>query len=259
VFLEDFQKLKNHYVKGAKKISLKSTSLNIESKSLDLEFKKSFGNFHLLFSKAGALTLSLHSEYKLYYKVTYSYSKSGLLLAAMNTSLSEQILYSTSVFKYDNSGNLIFERFTPFDDASVSKYEIEERTLSYKDNYVEVNFKDNKPEKCFLTYSLNPNKDIIEEKMLRNDALVYWERNEYNIDRSINRIISLNEDGKQDGVDIYLPYLNGLETGFRHISQGKEFTKEYQYQFNEKGHWTNKTILLDGEPQYFYDREIVYY
>ncbi|CAN5148026.1 hypothetical protein BH09BAC5_BH09BAC5_19060 [soil metagenome] len=101
---------------------------------------------------------------------------------------------------------------------------------------------------------------MIEEKCIRNkDELVSWVRNEYNESRELIRVVSLNEDEKEDGVTAYFPYEKGLETGFSYISDSNKYEWENFYSFNAKSHWIKKVRSSNGKQSIFSERKIEYY
>ncbi len=97
----DYEKYIGHYVPGAKKISVRSKTLQLNLKEIDLKVKKSFGNYDLFFNKVGKLMHSVHYENEHSSKVLYAYDENDLLLSELQLQSITNILISDKIYTYD--------------------------------------------------------------------------------------------------------------------------------------------------------------
>ncbi len=260
MFLDEFEKYNSQYEKGIKKISLRSAYPKVERKTLHLKMEPSFDNYDLFFNRKGLLLHSVHIEKNKNYKVIYGYNHKGILLSAMSLLSEKNELISLSEFEYDEKGRIERETVRSFY-YSLDPIVISECIHTYKENIHEILMtSDDEEEDCTFYYNSDNMGRVIEEKAIRGEnELVYWNKNEYDKDDNLIKEISLDEYGKPNGVYEFLPFKNGLSTGYKYKSKETNYLREYSFTFNEKGHWVNQVMLNDGEPRYFYDRTIEYY
>lgn len=261
MFLDQFEKYNSQYENGIKKISFRSSYPRIAKKPIDLTIEKSHGNYDLFFNRKGLLLHSIHTEKPKNYKVIYGYNHKGILIAAMSLLSEKNELISISEFAYDDKGRIETETVRSFY-YSLGYDVTEERIHTYTDNKEEILMTSDDEEEdehtLYLTY--DSKQRVIEEKAIRNeDELVYWNKNEYDKDDNLIKEISLNEHGQPDGVYEFLPFKNGLTSGYNYKSKDTNYLRECSFTLNEIGHWTNQVMMNDGEPRYFYDRTIEYY
>jgi hypothetical protein len=264
----DYEKYIEHYVKGAKKISVRSKTLQLNLKEIDLKVKKSFGNYDLFFNKVGKLMHSVHYENEHSSKVLYAYDENDLLLTEIQLQSITNRLISNTTYLYDENyriKSIICKR----EETSVGSFVFTEETRVYDGLKVHIIFRDNlsssnsendKLDKLeiFLTY--NEDNLIIEDKGVVNEKeLSWWNKNEYDLNGNIRFEYSLDNNGEIDGVYTFLEELHGISTGFKFKDKDLEFVRLSEFQFNERSHWIAETSFLNGEPRYIYERIIDYY
>ena len=261
MFLGEFEKYLSEYQKGMKKISFRSTRPKIIKENFHLKIEQSHGNYDLSFNRKGLLLHSVHTEKNQSFKIIYSYNRKGVLIVAMKLLSEKNELLSLSEFVYDDKGRIETETVRSFY-YSLGYDVTEEHIHTYTDNKEEIfmtsDDEDEDEHTFYLTY--DSKQRVMEEKAIRNkDELVWWNKNEYDKDGNLIREISLGKNGAQDGIYEFLPFKNGLTSGYNYKSKDKNYLREYSYTLNEKGHWINQVMLNDGEPIYFYDRTIEYF
>ncbi|MBN1339640.1 MAG: hypothetical protein JXA03_09970 [Bacteroidales bacterium] len=261
MFLNEFEKYNSQYEKGIKKISVRSSYPKIVKEPIDLKLEKSHGNSDLFFNRKGLLLHSVHTEKNKNFKVIYGYNQKGTLISIMKLLSETNELISLSEFEYDEKGRIETETVRSF--YYNLGYDVtEEHIHTYTDSKEEIFMSSDDEEEdehtLYLTY--DSKKRVTEEKAIRNeDELVYWNKNEYDKDDNLVKEISLDEHGQPDGVYEFLPFKNGLTSGYNCKSKDSSYLREYSFTLNEKGHWINQVMMNDGEPIYFYDRTIEYY
>lgn len=262
MLLDEFNKYNSFYEKGAKKISIRTSYPFVERVDLTLTIKKSYGNYDLFFNRKGLLLHSVHNEERDKFKVIYGYNK-GMLISAMKLVSEKNELISLSEFMYDEKGRIKTETVLRFHSRSEHDV-IKHHFYTYTDNKKEVfmvneDYDDEDEYTIFTTYDHKQRE--IEDKAFRNeDELIFWYKNEYDKDDNLIKVISLNELGETEGVyEYFTPFKKGFSSGYNYKSKDSSYLKEFSYTFNEKGHWINEVMIIDGEPKYFFDRTIEYY
>lgn len=261
MFLEEFEKYNSQYEKGIKKISFRSSYPKILKEPFDLKLEKSYGNYDLFFNSKGLLLHSVHTEKRHNFKVIYGYNRKGILIAAMKLLSEKNELISLSEFEYDEKGRIETQTVRSFYHNLGCDY-TNQQIHTYTDNMEEIfmTSDDEEEEEGTFYYTYDNKKRVIEEKAIRGeDELIYWNKNEYDKDDNLIKEISLGENGEPDGVYEFLPFKNGMITGYHYKSKDTNYLREYSFTLNEKGHWINQVMMNDGEPRYFYDRTIEYY
>lgn len=260
MFLDEFLKYSSQYRKGIKSISLRSTRPKIEKNTYALELIESHGNYELFFNSKGTLTHSVHHDKP--YKCTMVFGYSGSkLIATSKLHTKDQNLLELTQYYYDQSCRIKKEVNWNFygyfrwndNDKALHTYTEDSRII------VLPKSKSSDDEATFITRYDKQGRIIEEKSFIEPNDLMSWSRNEYNSAGELVRKISLDENGIEDGVYEYLPYKDGLSTGYRYKSHKESYLKEYRYTYNEKGHWISQVMMTDGEPTYFYDRAIQYY
>ncbi len=263
----DYEKYIGHYVPGAKKISVRSKTLQLNLKEIDLKVKKSFGNYDLFFNKVGKLMHSVHYENEHSSKVLYAYDENDLLLSELQLQSITNILISDKIYTYDEHDRIKsimyksgFTKYGTFDyEEEIHEYNGRNEIITFikVEQFSDEEFEEDEHE-FFITY--NDKQQLIEEKAIRNGIeLVYWQQYEYDLNGNMRFEYSLDKTGTIDGVYTYLAEINGISTGFNFKDKDEEFVRLSEYQFNEKGHWVAETSFLNGEPRYIHERIIDYY
>ena len=261
MFLDEYSKYFSQYEKGAKKICHRSSLQKIDTVKIELHFEKSHGNYDLYFNKQGVLLHSVHFEKSKNYKIIYGYTRMGKLVSTMQLMSETNELLELSEFTYDDKERISKEVSRSFE------YNTYPPTLRESEHYYDGNLtktfltsSDDEDNDCTFYSTFDEHNKLIETKTIRQeDELVYWNKYEYDETGLLIREISLDENGKQDGLYEFLPDKNGLSSGYRFSSSENCYLREVAYEFNNKAHWINQVLITDGEPRYFYEREIDYY
>lgn len=262
MFLTDYERYVSQYAKGAKKIAHRSSYPKIEQAGkLDIKLEKSHGNYDLYFNNKGVLLWSFHYEKSVAFKNIYAYDRKGKIIRIMKLSIDANELIGIGKFYYDKQGRIKKEIMFDFLYA-LNCIDRRDYIHTYKGNTLVTDMlaTDAEAEGRSITI-YDDNNRAIENKLIRSgDELVSWEKNEYGQDGNLIKRISLDENGKEDGVYEYFKNQNGNDC-FRYTSKnGKEkFEKEYSYTYDERGAWIYQAVIGDGIPQWFYERKIEYY
>lgn len=263
----NYEKYMEHYVPGAKKIAVRSKTLQLKLKELDLKLKKSHGNYDLIFNQKGKLLHSVHFENDNNFKVFYGYDFKGMLLNTLQLESITNIIINQTDFIYNENNKIVsikcksgFTRYGTFDyEEEIHEYNGRNEIITFikVEQFSDEEFEEDEHE-FLITY--NDKQQLIEEKAIRNGIeLVYWQQYEYDLNGNMRFEYSLDKTGTIDGVYTYLAEINGISTGFNFKDKDEEFVRLSEYQFNEKGHWVAETSFLNGEPRYIHERIIDYY
>ncbi len=260
MFLDEFLKYSSQYRKGIKSISFRSSVPKIEKNSYALQLREFHGNYELYFNSKGVLINSVHHDNPYKCTMVYGYGYGKKLIATSKLHTENQNLLELTQYFYDKSNRIRKEvnwnfynsfRWNDYDKA-LHTYTEDTRIM------VLPKSKSSDEEATFIT-RYDQHRRIIEEKSFREPTdLISWTRSEYNSVGELVREISLNDNGEEDGVYEYLPFKDGLSTGYRFKSDNESYLKEYRYTCDENRNWVSQVVLLNGEPQYIYEREIIY-
>lgn len=260
MFLDEFVKLSSQYRKGIKSISFRSIHPKVEKNTYALELKESHGNYELFFNSKGRLTHSLHHDKPFKCTMVFGYGPGSKLIATSKLHTEDQSLLELTQYYYDRAGRIkkeinwnFYEHFRwNNSDKAIHTYTEDTRIM------VLPKSKSSGEDATFIS-RYDKQGRIIEEKAFGEPTdIIWWYRNEYNSAGELVREISLNENGEEDGVYEYLPFKDGLTTGYRYKTNEERYLKEYKYTNDEKGNWISQVVLVNGEPQYIYEREIIY-
>jgi|APTNR8051073442_1049403.scaffolds.fasta_scaffold00018_199 hypothetical protein len=260
MFLDEFVKYSSQYRNGIKSISFRSGVPKIEKISYALELKEFHGNYELFFNSKGVLTHSVHHDKPYKCTMVFGYGYGKRLIATSKLHTEDQSLLELTQYYYDKSNRIRKEVNWNFygsfrwndNDKAIHTYKEDSKII------VLPKSRSSDVEATFIT-RYDEHGKITEEKSFSEPSdLISWSRNEYNSAGELMREISLDENGMEDGVYEYLPFKDGLATGYRYKSIKESYLKEYRYTYDEKGNWNSQVVLLDGEPQYIHERAIIY-
>lgn len=258
MFFEEYQKFASQYSSGIRSIKFRSYyPKTLANPTPDLNLKSAHGNYDLFFSKNGILTSSYHFDTPKPKIIYYAYNHNKRLVRLLSVFQKDIILDFITELTYNSSGKLIKEVVNELYYDEIKRI----KNYQYEANNVIIEFFDEEDhDPCFIHQNYDSTKHMIEEKMLAiDDAIHYWERYEYNSAGLKVKIIPLDEHGNPESLYEYNFDDKGNEIGYKFTSVDLNYSKENIYQFDDKGNWTNKIILRDGEPQHIYEREIEYY
>lgn len=260
MFLGELEKYTAQYEKGIKTISFNSSYPKILKEPIGLKMEKSYGNYTLYFNNKGQLLQSLHNEKRQDYKLIFGYDDNGVLIVVLKLHSENNALISISEFLYDMQGRIKSELVRSFYFRVKSKIQ-SESIHTYTDNThtVEITSNDDTPDGTFINI-YNEKNQLIEEKAFADkEELIYWSKCIYDEAGNLVKEISLSEDGKPDGEYQFLLFNSGQREGYIFKSKDSNYKREYEYTFNERGHWIRQVVMNDGEPRYIYERNIEYY
>jgi hypothetical protein len=254
-------RVQKHYVSHAKQIAFRSVRAKIAKEEPYLNIQETPGNFDLVFSEDGRLLESIHLDTGNPFSIVYVYSKKRLIRAIKLNRVNNEII-EISEFTYDDRGKrIVAENWRSFigvildggdTEVRIHKYDKNKETICITSSFHDF--------EAFFYKTYNDKNLLVEEKAIRGtDDLMYWSKFRYGPDQDLVEEISLDEDGKDDGVYQFAHHKTGVSTGYTFQSEQRSYVKEYVYVFNKKDHWINKIVLTNGEPGYSYERTIEYY
>jgi hypothetical protein len=253
----------DQYVKGASRISVRSSIPKIDLAQIELRMVNSFGNYDLYFNLDGKLLMSVDLDKKRNIKAIYCYGASGKLVSIIELLLDTNELIEISEFSFDVNGRLSKEIYHTSYDMSNKPSFITKYIHTYKGLKIKTAITTIPADWVHFIYStFNVQNKKIEEKTIRKaeeDELVFWLKYEYDSNGCLIKEIDLYENGSVDSSIDYYYYPNGLHSGCRYTSKTDNYLTEIQYVFNERGHWINSVSLSDNDPFQFCDRAIEYF
>lgn len=258
--IDDYRRYTSQYVKGAKKISIRSTEPVVEARSLTLKIQPSYGNYNLFFSQNGRLIKSVHPE-NFDHKIEYAYNPQGELIMALQTRIGNGEIVEYSEFDYDDQGRVRMEscRIYMADPEWVAS---EENVLSYAGNTQKVimssDFESDGNIVIFITY--DEHARAIEERALKNgDEIIWLYKYRYGNNQSVIREIYVGGKSGPEGLDEWTYTENGLVSGCRSQLKDTIIDLQYIYTFDNTGRWISRVTVENGVPQYYCERVIEYF
>lgn len=249
----------DQYVDGAQKISIRSTTPVIEKDTYSLNLEHSFGNYDLYFNPEGELLYSVHFE-NTKFRIVYGYDNKGKLVSSMQVKLHTGELMELSTFDYDGDGRLIFERCRE-NDFDLGFENSEDRIHKYYDNTEEIvtlcQIEPDATHVEIVTYDEESGL-VTDRTITSDDKLVIRVTHEYGDESVIRRIYSCKSEEPYE-VSEYIRGEHGFVSECRCDSEGTSYVTQYAFTFDEKGEWTSRVSLEDGEPKHSVDRKIEYY
>lgn len=243
----------SEYEDRAEKISVRS--YYPRNGSLD----KAHGNYDLFFNKSGQLLNSIHTETNQKFTILYKYNSNGKILNTKQFNTATNELEQGCDYIYDRIGRIQIEKCVSFYPRIniISKSQI----IHIYKNLEEITIRTSDDDDEYTTYYKHDiNNLLIEEKSYyRKEGLHEWTRYEYDEKNSLVRYISLDQKGELSCSYELLTRQNGLNYGVKCISMDTNYLREYEYVFNDRGHWINQVILLDSIPHNIIERTIEYY
>ncbi len=222
--------------------------------------EKSYGNYTLFFNSKGQLLQSFHNEIRQDYKLILGYDDKGVLIAVLKLHSKNNELISISEFLYDMHGRIKSELVRSFYYGVLGIIQ-SESIHTYIDNThtIDITSNDDTPDAIFINI-YNEKNQLIEEKAFADkEELIYWNKCVYDAAGNLVKEISLSGDGEPDGEYEFLLFNSGQKEGYIFKSKDSNYKREYEYTFNERGHWIRQVVMNDGEPRYIYERSIEYY
>jgi len=261
MFLEDYKPLCSHYQEGIKKISFRTTRPKIKVENLQLQIEHAHGNFDLFFDKEGTLIQSERFDNYKGKKTIYGYNKKKFLITALVLNSPKPEVVYLSEFTYDDKGRIEIESCKSSDGLELNA--ITELIHYYTGNTEKI-VETKCPEYDFensITLIYDDQNLPIEEISINDDIkLSYWRRNTYDVNNFLIRQVMLDKCGNTTSIYEYKPAPEkGTYPAFKRISSFSDFIVEYLFTYNERGHWINQVVLLNGDPFTFHDRTIEYY
>jgi|GEM_PF-1493707 len=144
-------------------------------------------------------------------KFDFEWDKNGFIHKAKISNPYKQKAVGTEYYKYDSLGNVTIARMEDTNGA------VESKTFKF----------------------YNQNDELIEEKIKKNDEVVYWEKYE----RSAGKI---NIQDMING-DVWLGDLNENGDIIRLVNNKNNHTQEFVYVYDSWGNWTSRIKSLNNE------------
>lgn len=241
------------FVKGAKMVSISSYYHHKQG------FNKAFGNYDLYFNFNGQLTKSIHTEEHKSYEIYYSYDSQGKFFKAEKWNLISKQLEERTEYTYDRKGRILTEKCLSFY-PRLNKNITTLITHTYKEQ-VEVTVITSEDDDQYTTFYTSDAKGrLIEEKSFyKREGFHEWIRHEYDENDIQIRRILLDKKGELYLAYEFFPEKNGLNTGYKCISLDTNYSREFIYKFNDRGHWISQEQIDDGIPRNICERILEYY
>ena len=198
-------------------------------------------------------------------RYTYKYDKRGNRIKVIHY-YSDGTKGMKNTYKYNKKGNIIEEHWlNPKTYDTKITYKLDD-----KGNRIEANL--NGKLKWKWTYKYDEKGNIIEKiKYNSNDSLI--DIDTYKFDEQNHKIESTKHYpySKRKLIFNYITKFDNNGNPFKKIfytshswnvsqSQGRlRWKKTYEYEFDNKGNWTQMIVFVDGVPKYIYERKIEYY
>jgi hypothetical protein len=242
------------FEEGARIVSVRSYFSRIGIRT------EAYGNYDLHFSMSGLLLQSFHMEQRKNFEIDYSYdTKDNLIKAEQRNPITKE-LEEISEFTYDEQGRILTEKCRAFYPKLIVKIATATTIYKYKDLSEIVVTTSDYDDQYTTYYTYNLNKQLIEQKSYyKREGLHEWIRYEYDKNGNQIRLIHIDEKGELYLSYEFYPDKNGLCLGYKCISIDSNYTREYIYKFNDRGHWKTETRLDDGLPRTICERIIEYY
>jgi hypothetical protein len=241
------------YVKDVRKVSVNSFYHTKEG------LEKAFGNYDLFFDFKGQLIKSIHTEEHKNHVIIYSYDTTGKFLKAEKWNSISKHLEETTEYTYDRKGRIQTEKcrsFYPRLKQNVTTLIIH----TYKEQ-VEITVITSEDDDEYTSYYTSDTKGrLIEEKSFyKREGLHEWIRHEYDENDIQIRRILLDKNGELYLSYEFFPEINGLNGGYKCISMDTNYSREFIYKFNDRGHWISQEQIDDGVPRNICERILEYY
>lgn len=256
MFLDDFDKYREHYEKGVKHISLRSMRNRDRKNVSELNMIESSPKIALFYNPTGLLIYSIN--YYLNQKTIFSYDRKGNIISILNLSRNVNEFESFTEIHYDESFKVIQEKKSLLAFTKPVFYNVA-KTYSYKPFCTEIldtSFDDDSIRKYIMSY--NQNNQLIDQKIYVNNELHIWVKFEYDSKGNLNLEITLDEDEKITSKTIYLNR-NGLNFEYVFESDDTNYKRRYEHFYNSSGHWIKQFIYTDDVLHFINDRNIEYY
>lgn len=250
----------DQYVDGARKISIRNTKPIVEKDTYALNLEHSYGNYDLYFNPEGELLYSVHFE-NITFRTVYGYDNKGQLVVIMQVRLDTGELMELATFMYDEDGRVLLEHIRE-NDFNMDFENSEDRFHKYENNREEI------LSSCLIEPDVRnievitycEKTALVKDRTIRIDGkLVLRVTHEYRDDGSVVREIYNSESRPPYEVNEYLRGEHGLISVCKHRSEESSSVTKYVFTFDDRGEWTNRVSVVDGEPKHNVDRKIEYY
>lgn len=245
------------YLRGIKRIKQITSYPRLTLKGdPSLQLKQASYSYVIFFNKKGKLIHAINLQTK--NKYYYTFDKFGNLNRILEVSKDTNQLISENRLKYN------FQRKILQEDIKESiGYNGATEKISYiykGSKVISIKTSDKEESKHIITETYNDKKQLIELKLEDDDGIISFEKFEYNSKGQEILMHDADEDGTFTIEDSYETtyYENGLIKSYSNTGING-FVKIYEYVYDEKGNWIQKTLYNDDIPQYLYERELEYY
>ena len=189
-------------------------------------------------------------------KTEYLYDKDNSIMAE-NLYLNKETVQYRNTFEYDADKRKIAETRTDPNGKMVSKttWEYENGRLSTK-----IDFNENNEIEYSEKFEYDAKGNLVRHTSFSKiDGEM---RNEYVYDAKNNKTAwSIQKGDKTEMRAVYTYDKAGLQTSYS-ISNGEGRVMDaraYKYEYDKKGNWTKKTVMINKQPMFITERKITYY
>lgn len=251
-----YNEYKKHYVPKAKSIYVKKycCKWNPETTQLDISGVK---HFALIFNSSKRLLDVLIStkswESGNIEKTSFLYNNRNQPVLLVTSEYRSNNFVSSVSIEYDSKNRISYEMI------KYRNYLEEQYLHSYIGNSHTVTnyFDDEDNIEYLITESFDSTGNMTEHKIYKNgEDLTFFEKYIYSDDGILLFTFSLDKDGN---VYSETQHRGNFNTTIYRKDSNNVSIDEIQFQYNDKGHWIQKSTVRDGSLKFIEERSIKYY
>ena len=255
----------DEYVLNAKLVSVRRHYYNINTKTLEPEFRPIGVSYYYFFNRRGLLTEVIRRTGRNAARIIYTYNKKNKPICINSFDIVTHQLSRTIFLNYDEKDRIIQEVVYG---SSFYQTEMEETDLyehTYENNLHTVEFvaettsefKDvDDYDDWLIEETLNDCDQVIEFKYTSHlEGLHMWKKYQYSKYGELIHEMTLDEKGETNSEVFF-------EKDYRIINSNEEedsLVFESKFEYNDKGHWVKEYILKNGIICSVVERDIEYY
>ncbi|MFK5982732.1 MAG: hypothetical protein QM499_07455 [Flavobacteriaceae bacterium] len=266
---EDYLKYQKYYLKGLKSINQITTYPSVSiSKQPKGKLQITSQSFNAFYNDKGKLIHIVNLHPRTNSKYSYYYDNQDRMIKILEVDKKTNALLRENNIKYQDNIN-----FVEYIREYIGKSYERTREVHHSKDYdaICIEQKNVPMDEWYLYQTIKFDDYIREEYNVYEDTrseITISELNKNNqIIKSYSDTVEYDVFGEVVGNDIkfspsnyYLHtyYGSGLIKSETYISE-EPWTKNYEYKFNEKGHWLEKVTCIDNSLQYICERRLEYY
>ncbi len=251
-----YNEYKKHYVPKAKSIYVKSYSCKWNQETMQFDFS-GIKHFALMFNSSKRLLDVLISnktwESGNIEKTSFLYNDRNQPVFLITSQYRSNNFVSSLNIEYDSKNRVSYEMI------NYRNYLEEHYWHSYLGNSHTVKnyFDDEDSIEYIIRENFHSNGNITEHKVYKNgEDLTFFEKYIYSDDGVLLFTFSLDKDGNVFSETQHRGNTNA--TIYRNNSNNV-LIDEIQFQYNDKGHWIQKSTIRNGSLKFIEERSIKYY